>query len=269
MQGLFNKAYKDIVKAVDNFANCSAGTIVAQKQEPTVLSGLPRKKLNYVYPYDSYIDSIIESKIANQALRTFVNQYSINEIYAITKCGTQLNQNNYPRVWSNFRHCCSSLSVEEAPKLFITSWITGINALSLEIENNPVILLSYKTAVLLNDSEQRFLIGHELGHIQQGHLLVHALQGVLSDLNQRVELLGTFVADLVELPLKKWFRASEFTADRAGYLCCKNVDDIVCIFNKVQEVECKTGYTDIAELYVDHPMLKSRINEIRKFSISH
>lgn len=75
------------------------------------------------------------------------------------------------------------MNIKKIPILYITSRLKGINALSVEMNKEQIILLSLPAVVMLGEAELRFLLGHELGHIQQGHLIAHTVQGLLEDLN--------------------------------------------------------------------------------------
>ena len=44
----------------------------------------------------------------------------------------------------------------------------------------------------------------------------------LDELLEEATELTALVLDTIEVPLKRWCRCSEFNADRAGYLCCKD-----------------------------------------------
>ena len=76
------------------------------------------------------------------------------------------------------------------------------------------------------------MIGHELGHILQKNLICHTIKGLLDNLNSKSEILGPIVSDLIEVPLNQWYRCSEYTADRAGLMCTRNIKFIESNFSK-------------------------------------
>ena len=45
----------------------------------------------------------------------------------------------------------------------------------------------------------------------------------------RNELAGAFLCDTIVPMLNEWYRASELTADRAGYLCSKDMEAIAIL----------------------------------------
>lgn len=263
MQEILNRAYNGFMGAVDSFANCSVGeeAVLPKRREAVCNSSKP----DYAYPCDNYIDSVLENKLTRQTLRAIATKYYGRQIEEVTRNGSKLTEKNYPRLFSNYQDCCKTLRVTNPPKVFITSRLSGINALSVEIEKEPIVMLSYMSVVGLNDLEQKFLLGHELGHIQFGHMLVHTVQGLLDDLNKHAELLGPIVTDLVDVPLNRWYRTSEFTADRAGYLCCKDLQGIKLLFSKIDTQSPVTAFAQYKELGDAYPHITTRIEVLQEF----
>ena len=262
MQEILNKVYKGLWGVVDTFANSSAGE-PAMPKKTEVLKPAPVP--DYAYPCDNYINSVLENKLTRQTLHAIAAKYYGKQIEEVTQNGSKLTEKNYPRLFANYQDCCKTLNVTNPPKVFVTSRLAGINALSVEIEKEPIVMLSYMSVIALNDQEQKFLLAHELGDIQFGHMLAHTVQGLLNDLNKRVELLGPIVTDLIDVPLNRWYRTSEFTADRAGYLCC---GDISCINNLFLKAIPSNSYSSIdqyKELGYSHPLLYVRLNELKSF----
>lgn len=112
------------------------------------------------------------------------------------------------------------------------------------------------------------MLGHELSHLTQGNLLCHTANGILSNVKKKYEFIGSIVSDLIEIPLKEWCRANEYTADRAGYLCCNDIASVVSLFKKIGRDNSKTGYYSYTEIYKDHPYIQSRIDRIKEFAKS-
>lgn len=263
MQEILNKAYRGFMGVVDSFANSSAGEPVKPKKKEV---NKPASKPDYTYPCDNYINSALENKLTRETLRIIATKYYGKQIEEVTQNGSKLTEKNYPRLFTNFQDCCKTLNATNPPKVFVTSRLTGINALSVEIEKEPIVMLSYMSVIGLNDLEQKFLLGHELGHIQFGHMLAHTVQGLLNDLNKRVELLGPIVTDLIDVPLNRWYRTSEFTADRAGYLCCKDMSTIRALFKRLEHDAPVNAFNQYKELSDAYPRISTRLGQIMKYS---
>lgn len=267
MQGVLEKAYHGFLGAIDGFANCSTGTSAPIK---SVVAAKPAAASipDYAYPCDNYINSVLDNTLVRKTLRTIATKYYGNQLEEITQTSSELTQHNYPNLYANYQHCCETLNITNPPKVYITSCLSGINALSVEHENTAVILLSYMSVIALNDMEQRFLLGHELGHVQLGHMVVHTVQGLLQDLNTRAELLGPIVTDLIDVPLNRWYRTSEFTSDRAGYLCCNDMATIRKLFAKLGRDASVDAYNRLKELSDAYPCMGTRLEQLTQYSIA-
>ena len=152
------------------------------------------------------------------------------------------------------------------PKLYVTGQIQGVNALSVEVKGRRLILLSRISTIRLNEQELRFILGHELGHHQQGNLACHTVNGLLDTLNNSSKIFGPMIADTIEVPMKRWCRQSEFNADRAGLICCENVEAVESLLSKITEKRFRTSYLSISELFEDHPLLMTRMEKLIEFS---
>jgi Zn-dependent protease with chaperone function len=134
--------------------------------------------------------------------------------------------------------------------------------------------------------ELRFIIGHEMGHIRCHHvklmMLLELVKGFLPD---KAQLIFT-------LPLLKWSREAEMSADRAGLICCQNlsaaeqalarlatgVDEStigrvnIDVFLRQRERDNMSTVSEIAffinQLRQSHPFIPDRITDLRLYSES-
>ena len=85
-------------------------------------------------------------------------------------------------------------------------------------------------------------------------------------MNNKSEILGPIVSDMIEVPLNQWCRANEYTADRVGLICAGDIKHAESIFKKI-------GLTNVASSILDdyyeldsmHPTVKKRFDELFKF----
>lgn len=105
----------------------------------------------------------------------------------------------------------------EPPQLYVTqSPIVSATAIGFE---NPFVVISSGTLELLDASEQRFVLAHELGHIMSGHMTYRTLAIILVFFGAAVlPFLGAVAILPFQLALLEWYRKSELSADRAGLL---------------------------------------------------
>mgnify|MGYP002624503853 CR=1 FL=1 len=266
MKGILEKTYNGFMEAIDSFANCTTVLSVSVKPvEETKHSvvSIP----DFAYPCDNYINSVMDSRLVRQTLRAIASKYYGNQIEEVIQTASEVTRQNYPNLYANYQHCCQTLSVTIPPKVFVTPILSGINALSVEVDDTAVILLSYMSVIALDEAEQRFLLGHELGHILQGHIVAHTVQGLLRDLNTLAELLGPIVTDLIDVPLNRWYRTSEFTADRAGYLCCGDISVVSHLFQRFADGTSTDAYGQYRMLSDAYPSVAIRLEVLTEYSL--
>lgn len=262
MQDVLNRSYKGLMNVIDSFANSSANI---QHSPSTDKKNV--EEPNYVYVEDNYMDAVLNNPVTSITLRTIANRFYGKQIEEIIRNSSQLSKDNYPKLWESYQYCCSVLHIEKIPILYITSRLKGINALSVEMNKEQIILLSLSAVVMLDEAELRFLLGHELGHIQQGHLIAHTVQGLLEDLNKRAELLGPIITDIVDVPLNRWYRTSEFTADRAGFLCCRDMNIIIDLFQRLGLNTSISPISYLGELSNAHPLSCTRLERLQEYKL--
>ncbi len=243
-----------------------AGQIVESVKASGVLSQKNAQPMSFAYPCDNYIDAVLSNGLVRKSLQAFSDKYCIRQIETIKSTGRLVTSDNYPRLYENLQCCCEKLNVEFVPELYVTSQLKGVNALSVGTDSEPIILVSPQAVVALNDAELKFLIGHELGHILQQNLMCHTIKGVLDALNDKSDVLGVMVGDLIDIPLNKWYRCAEFTADRAGYICCGDIASVKSLFEKTNQLNIKSGYSEFMELYQNHPLVNTRIEKVSEFA---
>lgn len=245
---------------------CKVDKALGYMKRQTYLSQKKDTLLSYAYPCDNYMDSILSNGLVRKTLQLFADKYCKEQIQKIKSTGQLVSKANYPRFHDILQSCYKSLNVEEIPEVYITNQLKGINALSVGSESAPIILISRKAVISLFDGELKFMIGHELGHILQKNLMCHTIKGLLDNLNSKSEILGPIVSDLIDVPLNQWYRCAEYTADRAGYLCCRDCEQIYTLFSKLFERESIVGHQSYIELFQQHPFIQSRLDNIYEFA---
>jgi Zn-dependent protease with chaperone function len=222
--------------------------------------------LPYAYPCDTYMETILSNVLVRKTLQLVVNRYCKGEIRAIVAESQKVTAKSYPRLYSLVEDCKCTLGIKEKLEVYVTGRLGGINALTIGTDEDPIVLISRKALVSLTDGELKFLIGHELGHVQQKNLVCHTLKGILDEWTDSSEILGKVVADMIDVPLKQWHRCSEYTADRAGIICCKDINIVSSLFNKVSSVSEKEDPTaELFELAQAHPLYGHRIKELKTY----
>ena len=194
----------------------------------------------------------------------------------------KVGPNQYPRVYQIAKSCADTLGIP-MPMVFVQGRIDSVNAYTMGTDKESVIVLHSVTVDYLSDEELKFVIGHECGHIQNGHMVYLTALRILAQL--ATAMLGWFVQPAL-IALQSWSRAAEITCDRAGLLCCGDLDVAQKSFLKLaagskqlfdqlnmdqfldQMREGREGIGRASELTKSHPYLPKRIESLRHFAES-
>lgn len=246
---------------VDNFSNSTTH----QDYSPQPKENAPAW---YAEWDDNYMGDLIENPITRQCLRTVADHYYADQFDEILRQSTELTKSSYPSLYPVYLCCSDKLGLYSRPKAYVTSKLPGINALSVEVKDRKVVLISLKATLFLNQKEQAFVIGHELGHHQQGNLVCHTVNGLLENLNNKSEIFGPIVSDAIEVPLKRWCRCSEFNADRAGLICCGDIETVKGLFRKLGMRQPLSAYSEYNEIGASHPHFQTRLTVLSQYTIT-
>lgn len=224
---------------------------------------------NYVYPCDNDIARLLDSAFVQGALRKIAQHYYSGQISEAIKSGVVVTINSFPSLYRIIEHCARQIVLPTNVAVILTPKLKGMNALAVENDGDGVVFLSNSAVARLDEEELTFMLGHEFGHIAQGNLSCHTIKGMLDNLKDSSEILGTMLSDMIEVPLNKWYRCSEYTADRAGLLCCRKVSVALNLLKKVQPSPGgDSKINDYLELSSAHPFLQHREQELRRYALA-
>ena len=265
----FSTAYSRLKDFAEQFANSSAGIPQTSLHDKVAkITTIEDAVMDYAVKEENYIGDFLDNKLVRGCLKSIADKYYGSQITVIRNEGVLLTNDSYPMLHSTYIHCCHTLKIKNPPAVYITHRLRGINALSVEINNEQMILLSRRVAISLSAKEQAFILGHELGHHQQGNLVGHTVNGLVNSLKDKSEIFGPIIQDAIEVPLKRWCRRSEYNADRAGLLCCKDIEVVKQLFLKIGMIESVNVYHQYKETSDDHPMLTTRLKELNDYATS-
>lgn len=130
----------------------------------------------------------------------------------------------FPRVHELLKEACAVLDAESVPELYIAQ-SEQLNARTIGVDT-PFITLNSKILETMSDAELLGIIGHEVGHIQSGHVLYKTLLWFLMNAANSVFRLplGQLALNAVLVSLREWDRKSELSADRAQVLVTQDPD---------------------------------------------
>lgn len=238
-----------------------------------------REILPYAYPCSNYVEKVLSNSIVCKALQNIIDKNYCKQIEQILATGQEVTPASFPCLSKIIDECCEKLLINKSPAVVVSPKLKGINALTIGSDKDPIILLSRKAVMKLHEGELKFLLGHEYGHVLQQNLVCHTVKGLLDNLKNTSEIFGEVLSDMINIPLNQWYRCSEITADRAGLICCQDIDNVRDLLLKLEgnlkvafEKKIDNAIEELLELNYTHPMMMKRflaMAEFEKSSVFH
>jgi Zn-dependent protease with chaperone function len=192
----------------------------------------------------------------------------------------KVSDNQYPRVWNAAKQAGTALRVSVPPIFAAPS--DSIKVKVLGTEDAPHLIVNLELAEKLDDTDLVAAIAHELGHVQNGHILYATALHYLT--NQAVFFVRWVIQPAI-MTLQAWSRRAEVTCDRAALLAVKDLDktlgalvklelglDKGSAFNAQEYLkslpDTKKGIGRYAELFRSHPYVPKRVQALRLFAES-
>ena len=193
--------------------------------------------------------------------------------------GVKVTDQQYPRVHEAGRKAGEALGVR-VPPLFVAPGSSKITAKVLGTEDAPYVVVGAEWADRLTDAELTSIIGHELGHVQNGHVLYTT---ALWYLNNSAVFFVRWIVQPAIITLQAWARRAAITCDRAALLATRDVDASMKAlvktglgleqgsqFNLDEYLkdlpDTKKGFGRYTELFRSQPYLPKRITALKWFA---
>ncbi|GJM40356.1 MAG: hypothetical protein DHS20C20_06380 [Ardenticatenaceae bacterium] len=257
------------------------------------VAGIP----NYSFATDRTLRQQMASIKPLHALAQFVvskQKAFYEQIYLMH--GIAVGPQQYPEIYRLAEECARRLGIG-LPQIFIIP-DSNLNAATMAADDiSPLVLLTSGLVDALEPEELLFVIGHECGHIHNLHGVYNtAVQWLTNPLAQMIGagvqskikgaggIVEFIVRGSIQLLLLRWSRCAEVTCDRAGLICCGNIDVAQQAFLKLltggsvrlehinveeflrqaEQINSKTA--KLLELGDTHPLLPKRIKATRAFA---
>lgn len=195
-----------------------------------ILHGLNHSE--YEHPFDKKALKVLTHTPGLSTIGKFITRNSIEKLYTVQYTGSclKITKQNYPSIFDYLLQACDILEIKSMPELYIERDY-DINAYTIGCEN-PIIVLTSGLIDSCDDDEILFIIGHECGHVKSNHMLYHMMAQLI---NVGIDIVpaGKFISFPLQFAIYYWNRMSEFTADRAGLLCCQNIKSVSRAFIKM------------------------------------
>ncbi|HEY9692703.1 MAG TPA: M48 family metallopeptidase [Oculatellaceae cyanobacterium] len=141
----------------------------------------------------------------------------------------QVGPRQYPTIYHIFRECVRDLDIYPQPALFVAQ-NPLVNAQAIGQEQ-PCVILNSALLDLLDESEIRSVLAHELGHIKCGHTTLIQMARWLMEAAFFIGDLTFGIGNIFNrgliLAFYEWLRKAELSADRAALLVMDDVNPVM------------------------------------------
>jgi len=203
-----------------------------------------KKKINiahldsreYEHPFDRSALIALESTPGLKKATEIISKHALDIFKNIQIKGSnyKVTRDSIPDIYNIFEQACNTLNLDKIPDIYMENGF--INARTIGVDR-PIVILNTGCIGLLSHDELLFIIGHELGHIKSNHVLYHQLPDFIPYITDIFSSVTLGISDLasggLRFALLNWQRMSEYSSDRAGLLCCQNVDAAVTAMMKL------------------------------------
>lgn len=237
---------------------------------------------SYAYVSDRNTRRVFETlKPVEVAVKAAVRLFEAYGKSELLGHAVKVGPKQFTRVNAISNECAEALGIRPPTVYIVNSPV--MNAATFGTNEDSVIMVHSALIDHFTDDELRSVIGHECGHVQNSHVVY------LTALNYLRFMAGALFRTVLapaELALAGWLRRAEITSDRAGLLCCKNLEVSTRALTKLalgsaklyaelnmdafieQYEELKNGIGRYAEIRASHPWLPKRVIALRHFADS-
>lgn len=198
-----------------------------------ILYGL--KSSEYEHPEDREFLKELQSIPAFAPLTKTLLDWSYLKWATVALKGSDflVTKDSCPDLYKTVEDTARVLDLDNVPEVY-TEWGYYVNAYTTGYDNSNLLVLYSGSVDLLSENELKFVIGHEMGHIKGQHVLYHVMAENINEI-----ISSNFLKIGVALTLMRWYRMSEFTADRAGLLACQDINVAIDAIRKMAGVPRK------------------------------
>src|SRR5215475_13116020 len=190
----------------------------------------------------------------------------------------KVTDQQYPRVYHAAKAAGAALKVG-VPAVFAAP-SDAIKVAVLGTSDSPHLIVNLDLAEKLDDTALIAAIGHELGHVQNGHIYYAT---ALHYLRHSAAFYVRWAVQPAIMALQAWSRRAEVTCDRAALLAVRDLDKTLQALVAIElgldggaafsaedylkaVPDVKRGIGRYAELFRSHPQIPKRVQALRLFA---
>ena len=193
----------------------------------------------------------------------------------------KISRRQFPELYETVVECAEALHIP-VPTVYVAQNLARLNAGTYGTEEESFIVLNSALVDRFTPEELKFVVGHECGHIQNQHVVFRTAAEFLK------QGLGLTVVKWATKPatvaLNAWSRRGEVTCDRAGLICCGDLEvatrsmlKLAVGSNRLTEEmdveeylqqldDLREGFGRFQEFFHAHPYIPKRIRALRLFA---
>lgn len=259
--GLFEEpAANPLLKINTSFSSYLAARTRSYKEH--IVSG---GALDYCYDADFAMRQKINSIPGwNKLYRTIVTQDIPIEIKWLFSKANVAGSMVHPDVYEICKSCAEKLEMP-LPVIYVKESVDKPEIFSYSGEgvHEPCIAVSAKLIEICTNEELRFLIGCELGRIQNNHCVYAMAYRYLAEENLEnmdYNNLGEEIGSQLIYTYGEWLKVKSVTIDRAGLICCEQPEQYPYLIKAIREKEICDFYGRIKdELDFDRMLEQAKI----------
>jgi Zn-dependent protease with chaperone function len=155
-------------------------------------------------------------------LSSFINERAIR--LELLADGVRVSELQFSRLNDMLEDAVATLDLGFMPEMYVVQNPLP-NAFAVGMDR-PAVVVTTGLYELMDDSEMRFVVGHEVGHILSGHAVYVTMMMWLKNMAERLSWMpiGKWGIEMVQAALREWFRKAELSCDRAGLLVEQDLD---------------------------------------------
>lgn len=190
----------------------------------------------------------------------------------------KVTDQQYPRVYHAAKAAGAALKIA-VPAVFAAP-SDSIKIAVLGTDDSPHLIVNLDLAEKLDDTALIAAIGHELGHVQNGHIFYAT---ALHYLRHSAAFYVRWVVQPAIMALQAWSRRAEVTCDRAALLAVRDLDKTLQAIVQIElgvergaafsaedylrsTPDVVRGFGRYAELFRSHPYLAKRVQALKLFA---
>lgn len=220
--------------------------------------------VRFAHPMDAGVIKILNNKMVNSLFERYVDASVDVQSGLVLSTGFKVDGESKPELYQILVECSEILNIS-VPYAVVSNSISGVNAQTSGTDHFAYIAISSLLDTLFTNEEKRFVLGHECGHIALGHVVYHTVMQTVGELGSFIPIVGSLLARTIEFPMNYWSRRSEISADRAGLLCCGDLNTAERTLVKLEAGFMKIDDIDINDYLENYRRFQSR-NSLGKYT---